>query len=546
MKPTFVFAWTHRMRLATVMMVIMVVLGIIMGRVVQLSVVNRNFLMQQANERSIRWVTIPAERGALQDRHGLWLATNEPAHSIWMNPQHIAWHRLHEYRAMCAYFDIPYGEFLEKSKNHIDKKFVYLKRQSIIKADKWLALPGIVDEPTYRRWYAEADTMAAVLGTVNVDNQGQEGLEWSLQAILSSRSGKQHVIKDAKGNILSVLSYEKAVKGHDVRLSLDARIQRLAYDRLQAAVSEHHLEQASVIMVAVHTGQILAMVNYPSWDPNKAHAHYRNMAVTDLFEPGSVMKTFAMINALEDGPYTPFTLVDTNPGIRYIDQQHMVKDPRNYGILTLSGILEKSSNVGISTMMLTLKHSTLPMVLKRFGFGQKTGSHFPGEVSGWLPTHRLSDFERCVLSFGYTMMATPLQLVRAYAAIANGGWLYPMTFTLQPNVAKRVLSESLAKTMQLLLFNVVTQGSGRAAQTARYTVGGKTGTARMVVNGHYDNTKHVVFFVGFAPIHHPVLAMIVALKNPDKSNASGGSLAAPIFSDIMQKSLMYLNVPFDR
>ena len=547
------------LRIYFLIFILAVGFGGIIWRIFYLGTIKKEFLEQQSAARSLRVIDIPAHRGMITDRNGLPLAISTPAAAIWVSP--VLYDATPEQEFQLAKILKVTNAFL---KNKITQEkghtFVYLKRHlppeqaELVKA---LGIPGIFTQREYQRYYPEGEVTAQLLGFTNVDESGVEGLELTYDQWLRGVAGRKEVAKDRLGRVVNELRViTEPQPGHNLALSIDRNIQYLAYKELQNAVDKYRATSGSAIVLDVQSGEILAMVNQPSYNPNghmeKRTAGFRNRAVTDVFEPGSTAKTFSIVSALESGKYHPWTKINTSPGWWYVDGNKVtdreVRD-MDYGVLTVAGVLQKSSNVGVSKITLSLPSDNLLSVLQRFGFGESTYSGFPGEVGGHLPDNlRNRPFVLATLAFGYSISVTPLQLVRAYAALATGGILSGITFLKNGGgtlLKRRILSQKIAiDTLNMLEMVLGSGGTGQKGQVAGYKVAGKTGTAYMTGVKGYEKHSYHSAFVGVAPVSAPRLAIVVVLQNPQGEHF-GGLVAAPVFANIMAGALRTLNVPPD-
>lgn len=530
------------------------VLGLI-WRIVDLGVVKHNFLQKQSDARSVRIIKIAAHRGMILDRNGQPLAVSIPVDSVWINPQ-IFNATSKQLFSLAALLKIPYADLKAKIHANSGRYFLYLKRRQppeVTTQIKDLEIPGVFFQREYRRYYPEAEVTSHVLGFTNINDDGQEGLELAYNSWLDGIPGEQRVLKDRVGHIVAVLdNISKPKKGSDLLLSIDERIQYLAYRELKKAVLKYHAESGSVVVLDVKTGEVLAMVNQPAYNPNTPNridnGSYRNRAVTDVFEPGSTMKTFSIVNALESGKYTPNTKIDTNPGWFVVDGHTINDEHINHGVLTVTGVLQKSSNVGVAKMTLSLLPNSLWQVFKDFGFGERTSSGFPGEAAGALVPHTIwKPIILANLSFGYGISVTPLQLARAYAIIASGGIKYPVTFIKQNQQPQgtRIVSKKIAREMVEMLHTVAEfGGTGTKAQVLGYKVAGKTGTAYIAGPHGYNKKNYIADFVGMAPVDNPRLVVAVIVRKPQGQHF-GGLVAAPVFAHVMGGALRTLDVSPD-
>jgi len=543
-------------RFYCVLLILMILAGLLTARMVYLTVFDRSFLLNQGNSRYLRLMEIPAYRGMIMDRHGEPLAVSTPVDSVWINPQDFDDSSQNEIN-LSQLLNITPQEIHHLMQQSSEKEFVYLKRNvnpGISKQVAALSISGVYLEHTYRRYYPEAEVAAHVVGFTNVDDQGQEGLELAYNSWLQGRAGKARVLKDLYGHVLAVLdNIKEAESGHDLTLSVDEQIQFLAYSVLKSTVEKYHAISGSVIVMNPKTGEILAMVNQPSYNPNQrlnlVIAATRNRAVTDVFEPGSTLKAFSIAAALSSGKYTPLTKVDTNPGWLDVGRNRVFDDKHEKnGVITVTRVLQKSSNIGAAKITLSLPPENLLNLLRQMGFGDRTLSAFPGESAGSLPRlDQLRPFELATLAFGYGISVTTLQLTQAYAAIANHGLQCPPTFLKRDTAPTcvQVMNPALADQM-LSLLEVVMEGdgTGRAARVPGYRIAGKTGTAyKAEAFGGYnrDNKRFTSSFIGIAPVEDPQLVVAVIVNEP-QAGYYGAVVSAPAFAQIMGGSLRILNI----
>ena len=532
-------------------------------RVIDLTLLTQAFLLKQGNGRMLRQVQTPIFRGIITDRNGFPLAVSARVYAVWMNPQTVD--LTHPaFKTLAKLLKIAPAEIKRLAKQHQLKKrsFVYLKRglsPQLAEKIKALQVPGIETQAAYKRFYPEGEVTSHLLGLTNVDDQGQEGIELAYNRWLSGVQGKQWVIKDRLGRtITAVQSGQPAVAGKALRLSIDRRIQYFAYRRLLEGVQKNNAAAGSAIVLDVKTGEILAMVNYPSFNPNdrplKVDHRIRNRAVTDTFEPGSTIKAFSIASALDSGHFKMETVIDTSPGWMRVDK-NVVRDNKNNGKLSVKQIMQRSSNVGVTKMILSLPPDQLWQLLHRVGFGEITGVGFPGEESGVLTAAPVrGGFTLATLAFGYGLTVTPLQLAKAYAVFANEGKKLPVTLLYQDKnkvlanqqVSEQVIEPGVAQAMLHLLEAVVSQeGTGRSARIRHYRVAGKTGTSKIAGIGGYQTRRYIASFVGIAPVTNPRLVVAVVIKDPQGGKYYANSVAAPVFKHIMQSSLRILSVPSD-
>jgi cell division protein FtsI (penicillin-binding protein 3) len=529
-------------------------LVLLIARAYELQVLNSDFLHLQGTARQQRVVSIPAHRGTITDRNGEPLAISTPVDSVWVNPEEFLQDADTLYR-LAQQLELDPQSIQSKLAGTKDREFVYVKRQlpprRATEISK-LGLPGVYLQREYRRYYPTAEVAAHILGFTDIDDHGQEGIELAYDDWLAGRPGMKRVVRDRLGHVIeNIDSIEVARPGRDLILSIDKRLQYLAYRELKAAVQKHSAESASLVLLDSYTGEVLAMVNQPAFNPHKRDElngdRYRNRAVTDVFEPGSTMKPFTAAAALEYGYLQPASKIDTSPGSVSIGG-HTIKDSSNYGVLDLQGIFRHSSNVGASKVALRMPASEIWHTYNRFGFGRNTGSGFPGESIGTLNHFdHWSKLEQATMAFGYGLSATPLQLAHAYSILANGGYDHPVTLIRQdePAAAQRVLSAESAKILRSSLSSVVDEGTGFRAQVPGYRIAGKTGTVRKSTASGYSDESHISVFAGMAPLSDPRLVMVVVISKPAGEQYYGGQVAAPVFGNVIADALRLLNIPPD-
>jgi len=538
---------------------LMMVLGVaaLMGRMIDLNINQRDFLQGQGDARYLREVSIPAHRGMIADRNGEPLAISTPVESVWANPQDLATAR-DRWPQLARVLDLDLEDLEQTLGRRMDKEFVYLRRRiNPDLAEKVMALriPGVSLQPEYRRYYPMGEVVAHVVGFTNVDDAGQEGIELMMDDSLRGTPGSKRVIKDRLGRIVeNVESIQEPRPGDDLQISIDRRIQYLAYRELKSAVTRHQARAGSAVVLDVTTGEVLAMVNQPAYNPNNrsdlSSSRLRNRAVTDVFEPGSTMKPFSMSAALESGKYQPHTPIDTSPGMLHLGG-FTIHDSHNYGLIDVSTVIQKSSNVGMSRIALSFPAKRLWDVFSRFGFGYDTGSGFPGEAAGLLDNyHDWQKVEHATVSYGYGLSVTPLQLANAYATLAADGKQRPVSFLKLEHdklpEARQVISPKIAREVRKMLERVVLKGgTGTRAQVPGYRVAGKTGTVRKATAGGYNEEHYMSVFAGMAPASHPRLVMVVVVDSPDDGEYYGGLVAAPVFSRVMEGALRLLDVAPD-
>lgn len=537
-------------------MVLVLLLGgfcVLIGRALYLQGINSEFLGDKGKARFERVLEIPATRGRITDRHGAVLAVSTPVQSLWAIPGDAELTPA-QTRKLAALLEMNARDVNRKLAS--DREFIYLKRQMPpALADKVMAmkLPGIHEQTEYRRYYPSAEVVAHMVGFTGVEETGQEGVELALNAPLTGKPGSRRVIKDRRGNVVEdVGSVHPPVEGRDMALALDAKIQYLAYTYLKQALDENRAKAGGVVVLDAQTGEVLALVNLPSYNPNNrvrlTGAELRNRALTDSFEPGSTMKPFTIALAMEEGKVKFDTPIETAPGKLHIGPA-TISDSHAHGILTVAQVIQKSSNVGAAKIALSMRPEDMWTMFNTAGFGAPLKLGFPGEVGGHLrPAKTWRPIEQATMSYGHGISVTLIQLARAYLAFARDGDLPPLSLTKleTPSLAGRQLfSANTAHAVRTMLEMVVQPGgTAPKAHIPGYRVAGKTGTAHKVENGRYAN-KYVASFVGFAPVSKPRLVVAVMVDEPSNGKYYGGDVAAPVFAQVMADSLRTLGVAPD-
>lgn len=545
-------------RFAFVLLTLSAVFGALMVRAAWLQVVEPDMLVSQGDMRSLRVEADSVLRGMILDRNGEELAVSVPVEAIWADPKivierHAAaderrWHALADILQMTP------AQLLQKVGDNPQRRFIYLQRQvnpAVVDYVKKLNVPGIYFRQESRRYYPAAEVTAQLIGFTNVDDSGVEGIEKRYNDLLTGSAGRKVFRKDAKGREIEVIERSEAQQPGNLQLSIDQRIQSVTYRELKKAVLSHGATSGSAIVVDVHTGEVLAMVNSPSFNPNNrgnAPAYlFRNRAITDTFEPGSTMKPLAVLSALEFGSANLDTQVDTAPGYIRIGGS-WVRDANNYKTLGLTGIIQKSSNVGVSKLVLDMPVEHVISLYGNMGLGIDTGLGLNGESSGMLShRRRWSEHERAAMSFGYGLSVTAAQLAKVYATIANGGISRPLTIlkTEQPHSGEQVLAKQHALAMlEMMEANIMPGGTATRAQVKGYRVGGKTGTSRKAIAGGYGE-DYVASFAGVGPVSNPRLVCVVVINEPAGDFYHGGEIAAPVFANIMGAAMQLLNLSPD-
>lgn len=547
---------SHQTRLIVLSFFLLVLVAALLWRMLDLAVLHRQFLRGQGDARSLRVLEIPAYRGMITDRHGTPLAVSTPVQSVWVNPKNFS-PNSHQLAALSRLLQTSAKRLMIHVKQASAREFLYLHRQlppTLTKKIEALKIQGVNFQQEFKRYYPEANSTAQLLGFTNVDDRGIEGLELAYQDWLMGVNGKKRVLKDRMGQIIEELGMLKEPRpGHDLVLSIDRHIQYLAYHELQNTMEKFAAKSGSVVVIDAKTGEILAVANSPSFNPNARGRYtldsYRNKALTDAFEPGSVMKAFAIASALGSGLFNPDTIIDTRPS-RMIVHGHVVRDIHNYGVLNVVGVLQHSSNVGVAKMILASPPEQLIGLLQRCGFGQRTESGYPGESDGSIVKVKdANPFVLSTLSFGYGMSVTALQLAKGYLIFANKGRAMPITLIhneASPS-GEQVLDEKTATQVLSMLEAVLgNEGTGRSARVPGFRVAGKTGTAQIAGKNGYEKNRHIASFVGIAPVSDPRLVVAVVIHEPTQKGYYAATVAAPLFAQVMSGALRILDVTPDQ
>jgi cell division protein FtsI (penicillin-binding protein 3) len=542
-------------RQGLVLGLVFIVAIIMIFRASYLQLVHNDFLQEQGNERFVRIVEVPAHRGMILDRNGEPLAVSSPVDSIWAHPETLIQHR-DDWPILSVLLGLSISELEKKLTEQENRQFVYLRRHMApVSAQQVLQLkiPGVYSKREYRRYYPDAEVTSHLLGFSNIDDNGQEGLEKAFEKQLRGVAGIKRVIQDRRGQIVKDIENIKSPEpGKPVILSIDRRLQYLAYRSLKSAVLENKASAGSAVIVDVQTGEILAMVDQPAGNPNNRTELrgelLRNRAVTDVFEPGSTMKPFTVALALESGKWTPTTPVNTTPGTLKVGR-FKVRDVHNYGIIDLTRIISKSSNVGTSKIALSMPAERLWQLYKNIGFGAPTGIGFIGEQSGVLHHfEKWSEIGHANHSFGYGFSVNMVQLVQAYIVLATDGVRRPLTILKRDRPISiseeiRILSPRSVQQVRAMLEEAVTKaGTGKKASVPGYRVAGKTGTVHKIINGHYASGHYFSLFAGMVPASNPRLVMAIIIDEPKGGAYYGGAVAAPVFGNAMGSILRILNI----
>lgn len=524
----------------------------LVARAVNLQIVDTEFLQDQGEARYLREVVVPTRRGNILDRNGEPLAVSTPVDSVWVNPKMLL-QSPEDIQPLADLLAVDADEIERRLTQRSTREFVWLRRRlhpDVAAQIKALGLHGVFLQKEYRRFYPAGEVTSHVIGFTNIDDVGQEGLELAYNDWLQGKPGNKRIIRDRLGRTVEhVEMVRESVPGHDLSLTIDRRLQYLAYRELKRTVLKHGARSGSVVLLDVKTGEVLAMVNQPSYNPNHASMDsegLRNRAVTDVFEPGSVMKPFAVASALETGRWTPDTPIDTTPGHINVSG-HTISDHHNYGPIDVTRLITKSSNVAATKIALDLEPEHMWNTYDRFGFGDVTGTGFPGESAGVLRNHRRwRRVEQATLSYGYGISVTVLQLAEAFAALADDGRLRRPSLVMgAANPPASILDPAIARQVAAMLETVTgPEGTGKGARVENYRVSGKTGTSRKASASGYAS-RYIASFAGFAPSSDPRLVGVVVINDPSGKVYYGGLVAAPLFSEVMTGALRLLDIPPD-
>ena len=529
--------------------------ALLLARAVDLQVLRTGFLQGHGDARALRVVTVPAHRGVITDRNGEPLAISTPVDSVWVNPRETRTAEQNPDR-LARILGLDPAELRTLMRDRGGREFVYLRRQiAPAQAAQVAALKfrGVYLQREYRRYYPAGEITAHLIGFTNVDDTGQEGVELAYEEWLRGVPGSKRVLKDSLGRVVQdIESITPASPGRQLALSIDRRVQYLAYRELKRAVMEHGARGGSLVMLDIHTGEVMAMVSEPAFNPNNREKlrsdRFRNRAATDVFEPGSTMKPFSVAAALASGLFSPDTPVDARPGTLRISN-HTIRDLHDYGLLDVTGVIRKSSNVGASKIALAVGPQPIFELYRALGFGQTTGSGFPGEASGQLQSYRnWSELELATIAFGYGLSATTLQLAHAYSAFGSGGVLRPVSLARvdAPVAGVAVVDPGIAAAVLGMLETVITaEGTGLRAAVPGYRVAGKTGTVHKIEAGGYAESRYLSLFAGLIPASNPRLVAVVVVDEPNEGVHYGGLVAAPVFAHVMRGAVRILDIPPD-
>jgi cell division protein FtsI (penicillin-binding protein 3) len=524
------------------------------ARAMWLQTMSTSFLQKQGASRYEHRLELPAIRGKIFDRNGQVLGSSLPVKAVWAIPEDVLASPPEKLRELARLLDMSEAELRKKLDS--DRTFVYLKRQvelDVVDKIKALRIDGIDTRPEYKRFYPQGEVMAHMVGFTNVEDVGQEAMELAQQKALAGATGSRRVIKDRLGHIVEDLELSREPHdGRDLTLSVDSKLQYIAFNSIKNAVDKFHAKAGAAVVLDVHTGEVLALANWPSYDPNDRRGltgeQLRNRVITDTFEPGSTLKPFMVALALDKGRVTPDTLFDTGNG-RMMIGPNVVRDTHPHGVINVSQIIQKSSNIGVSKMALATPPQEMWEQFTKLGFGQAPRFGFPGAVAGRVrPYKGWRPIEQANMAFGQGISVSLLQLARSYMIFARNGDIIPLSFqkVTEPPVGQQVISPKTAAQMRAMLETVVQPGgTAPQAQVPGYRVGGKTGTAQKVVNGHYSQTDYDGVFAGIAPLSNPRFVIAVLISHPQGAVHTGGGVAAPTFAALAANALRAANVPPD-
>lgn len=526
----------------------------LVARAAYLQTYEQDFLVSQGEQRQVRQIETLSKRGDILDRNGEILAVSTPVDSIWVLPKTLLEHPKH-IKLLADRLRINTKAFTRKLEERSKSQFMYVKRQlqPAIAKQMVAGINGAYLQREYHRFYPHGEMIGHVTGVTNIDDAGQEGMEYLFDDWMSPKKGSRVVMQNRMGEVIEeVEKLQQAIPGKTLQSSIDVRLQYIAYRALKKAVQQHNAVSASGVLLNAKTGEVLAMVNRPAYNPNDRKSmksnQLRNRAVTDLFEPGSTMKPFTMAAALDKQIYHPDSWLDTSPGWMRVNG-NAIKDFKNYKRLDMTGILRKSSNVGAAKIALSLGGEELWDAYHDYGFGEMTGIEYPGEANGYLSNYaQWNDFDLATKSFGYGMSSSVAQLARAYLVLANDGKLLDLSL-LKLDVApkgKQVMKPATAKMVRTMLQSVVGPGgTAKKAAIKGYTIAGKTGTVKKSTRGGYSDDRYIAVFAGIAPVKDPELVLVISINEPRNGVFYGGAVAAPVFKEIIEQSLRTLNISPD-
>lgn len=527
----------------------------ILLRLVYINTFSSKFLADQLNTRVMRTISLSAMRGTITDRNGHPLAVSTPVEAVWADPSAMTNLNAAQVQKLANILQMSIDEINHKL-NDKQKTFIYLKRAlppQQAKAALTLGIEGLYTQQEYKRYYPSGEVTAHIVGFNNIDDHGAEGIEYAEEKLLEGTPGSKQIIRDLRGHVVeNVGMMQPARNGQQLTLALDNRIQYIAYNALKAQVEQSKAKGGSAVVLDAKTGEVLAMVNMPTYNPNNRDGTtldmLKNRAAVNVYDPGSIMKPLVIAKALDDKLVTPQTVFDTHP---YSVGPKLIKDDHSFPRLTVAGIIQQSSDIGTSKIALKFKPFDLWTFYRQVGFGQRLHTGFPGETPGilldWKKWHPL---DQALMSFGYGISVSLFQMAHAYTVFTNNGCILPVTFDkvdLEDKlVCQQVIKPETAATVRSILAATTEEGTGRSARVPDYTVAGKTGTAQKLINGHYSTTNHIGSFVGFAPAKNPRIIVAVMIDDPSKGLYYGAWTAAPVFAKITEQALHLLGVSPDK
>jgi len=529
---------------------------VLIGRAIDLQVFNKQFLKEEGDKRQVDDVSVSAYRGMIKDRNEEPLAISTPVESVGINPRELKYLKEDQIMQMEKLLSLPAGKISELIKQYAQRRFIYIARRvnpQISDQVKALKLDGVYFEREFKRFYPAGAVSAHLVGFTDFEDVGQEGMEFYYEKQLKGSEGSKRVVKDGQRRIIEdIENIKEPVSGKNIELSIDQRIQYLAYRELQLAVSINKAKSGALVVLDAKNGEILAAVNQPSFNPNTksslTEGSHRNRALTDIFEPGSTVKPFVVAAALDGGYISPGSMFVTNG--TYQIGRNTVKDVHNYGTLDLTHVIKKSSNIGVSMMALKMPPKYFWNIYHKLGFGVSAGSGFPGEASGTMRDYKKwNDFDRAIMSFGYGLSSSALQLARAYTALADDGVLHSVSLLKreEDNGAVRVFSAKTAKSVRKMMETVLMKdGTAYEARVNGYSAAGKTGTVKKAGAGGYTEKNYFAVFAGMAPATDPRLIIVVMIDEPSAGQYYGGLVSAPVFSKVMAGALRILEVAPDQ
>jgi len=537
-----------------VLVVLVLLFASLVGRSAWLQIYNQEFLLDEGSQRQLRTIQTPAYRGTITDRFGTPLAISTPVDSVWVNPQLVLLDQ-DGLKKVTKSLGVNYKNTLNRLKQRANKEFVFIKRrvEPELAQKAVQGVDGVYLQREYNRFYPAGEVVSHVLGFTDIDNVGREGLELIYQDWLKAKAGKRQILRNRKGDVVENISQVVAARsGKDLQTSIDMRLQYITYRSLAKAIRHHDATSGSAVILDVLSGEILAIANLPSYNPNqrknKSAAARRNRAVTDVFEPGSTIKPFTIAAALDRKKFSKKSVINTAPGYMKVSG-YPIRDFRNYGSLDLAGILRKSSNVGASKVALSMKPEQLWQAFKDYGFGEPSGISFPASSSGYFSHY--SDWQpldHATMAFGYGVSASTLQLARSYSVFANNGEIQPVSLLKldEPQQTTRVMKPATAKMVLNMMEQVVgPKGTAQQAAIEGYRVAGKTGTVKKSAAGGYLENTYTSVFAGIVPVSNPRLIMAVMIDEPKMNGYYGGQVAAPVFKDVLTHALRLMNISPD-